>query len=92
MPLGGRLNENDATVYSKWSKTVLSPLFQTRLGSERALVANTFTVIKDLWVGHSNDLIDKPQQHGFAELLEYDLSGANMTEAIRRCRNAATRA
>jgi phenylacetate 2-hydroxylase len=63
-----------------------------RLGSERAVVANTFTTIKDLWVGHSNDLINKPQQHGFAELLGYDLSGANMTDAIRRCRKAATRA
>lgn len=63
-----------------------------RLGSERALVVNTFSKIRDLWIGHSNDLIDKPQQHGFAELLEYDLSGANMTEPIRRCRKAATRA
>jgi phenylacetate 2-hydroxylase len=63
-----------------------------RLGSERALVANTFSTIKDLWVGHSNDLINKPQQHGFSEYLEYDLSGANMTEPIRRCRKAATRA
>lgn len=63
-----------------------------RLGSERALVANTFATIKDLWVGHSNTLVNKPQQHGFAELLDYDLSGANMTDAIRRCRKAATRA
>lgn len=63
-----------------------------RLGSERAIVANTFASIKDLWIGHSNDLINKPQQHGFAELLEYDLSGANMTEPIRRCRKAAMRA
>ncbi|CZR64068.1 uncharacterized protein PAC_13965 [Phialocephala subalpina] len=66
-------------------------LFQMRLGSERAVVANTFATIKGLWVGHSNDLIDKPQQHAFAELLEYDLPGTNMTEPIRRCRKAATR-
>jgi phenylacetate 2-hydroxylase len=92
MPLGGRLNENDSTIYSRWSKKLSSDIFQIRLGSERAVVANTFSTIKDLWVGHSNDLIDKPQQHGFAEKLEYDLSGANMTEPIRRCRKAATRA
>jgi uncharacterized protein YjbI with pentapeptide repeats len=52
-----------------------------RLGGERALLANTFKIIKDLWVSHSNALIDKPQQNGFAEWLEYDLSGANMTDA-----------
>ncbi|PMD46597.1 cytochrome P450 [Hyaloscypha variabilis F] len=92
MPLGGRLNENDSTIYSQWPKKLSSDIFQIRLGSERAVVANTFSTIKDLWVGHSNDLIDKPQQHGFAEKLEYDLSGANMTEPIRRCRKAATRA
>ena len=92
MTLGGRLNENDCTIYSRWSKKLSSDIFQMRLGSERAVVANTFSTIKDLWVGHSNDLVDKPQQHGFAEKLEYDLSGANMTEPIRRCRKAATRA
>ncbi|KAF8851194.1 hypothetical protein BDZ45DRAFT_731072 [Acephala macrosclerotiorum] len=64
-----------------------------RLGSERAVVANTFATIKDLWVGLLNNLIDKPQQqHGFAELPEYNLSVANMTEPIRRCQKAATRA
>lgn len=63
-----------------------------RLGSERALVANTFSTIKDLWVGRASDLVDKPFQHGFAEHLEYDLSGASFTEPIRRCRQAAMRA
>lgn len=92
LSLGGRLNQNDATIYSTWSEQASSPLFQMRLGSERTVVANTFAVVRDLWVGRSNDLINKPQQHGFAELLEYDLSGANMTDAIRRCRKAATRA
>lgn len=92
LSLGGRKTQNDATIYSRWSKTLKSPIFQLRFGSERAVVVNTFTLIKDLWIGHSNDLINKPQQHGFAELLEYDLSGANMTDAIRRCRKAATRA
>ncbi|KUJ14209.1 cytochrome P450 [Mollisia scopiformis] len=70
MSLGGRLNENDCTIYSRWSKKLGNDIFQMRLGSERALVVNTFAKIKDLWVGHSNYLIDKPQQHGFAKLLE----------------------
>lgn len=55
-------------------------------------MASTFQTIKDLWVGHANDLIDRPFQHGFADKLEYDLSGAAMTEPIRRCRKAAMRA
>ncbi|KAK3628491.1 hypothetical protein LTR56_003870 [Elasticomyces elasticus] len=63
-----------------------------RLGDQRTLVATSFQAIKDLWIGHANDLIDRPFQHGFADKLEYDLSGAAMTEPIRRCRKAAMRA
>lgn len=91
-PLGGRLKENDCTVYSRWSKQLSNDVFQMRLGSERALVVNSFRAIRDLWVSRSNDLVDKPFQHGFAEYLEYDLSGASMTEPIKRCRQAAMRA
>jgi phenylacetate 2-hydroxylase len=47
---------------------------------------------KELWVGHSNDLIDRPFQHEFADKLQLDLSGAAMTEPINRCRKAAMRA
>jgi phenylacetate 2-hydroxylase len=90
--LGGRLGKNDSTVYSEWSTRMGTDLFQMKLGDQRTLVANTFQTIKDLWVGHANDLIDRPYQHGFAEKLEYDLSGAAMTEPIRRCRKAAMRA
>lgn len=91
-PLGGRAQENDCTIYSRWSKELKTDLFQMRLGNQRTLVASTFQTIKDLWIGHSNDLIDRPFQHGFADKLEYDLSGAAMTEPIRRCRKAAMRA
>jgi phenylacetate 2-hydroxylase len=63
-----------------------------RLGNQRTLVASSFATIKELWVGHSNDLIDRPFQHGFADKLQLDLSGAAMTEPIRRCRKAAMKA
>lgn len=63
-----------------------------RLGNQRTMVASTFATIKDLWIGHSNDLIDRPFQHGFADKLEFDISGAAMTEPIRRVRKAAMRA
>lgn len=63
-----------------------------QLGNQRTIVANSFRTIRDLWVGPANDLVDRPFQHGFADKLEYDLSGAAMTEPIRRCRKAAMRA
>jgi phenylacetate 2-hydroxylase len=88
MSLGDPLKQNDSTIYTRWASDLSSDYFQMRLGSERAL---TFAVIKDLWVGHSANLIDKPQQHIFAKYLEYDISGANMTESIRRFRKSATR-
>lgn len=83
---------NDGTKYSQWSKELKSDMFQMRLGNQRTIVANSFQAIKDLWVGRANDLIDRPFQHGFADKLDYDLSGAAMTEPIRRCRKAAMRA
>lgn len=55
-------------------------------------MVNSFRAIKDLWVGRASDLIDRLFQLGFADKLEYDLSGAAMTEPIRRCRKAAMRA
>jgi phenylacetate 2-hydroxylase len=90
--LGGREKQNDSTIYSRWSSRVSSDIFQMRLGSERAIVVSSFSVIKDLWLGHSNDLIDRPFQHGFADILGLDISGAAMTEPIRRCRKASMRA
>lgn len=48
--------------------------------------------MKDLWVTHSNDLIDRPNQPGFVEKLGVDITGTSMTEQIRRCRAAAMRA
>jgi len=74
------------------AKELKTDLFQLRLGNQRTVVANSFRAIADLWVGRANDLIDRPFQHGFADKLEYDLSGAAMTEPIRRCRKAAMRA
>lgn len=69
-----------------------SDIFQIRLGSQRTVIANTFATVKDLWVGHANDLISKPEQHGFNEYLELDLSGAAWNEPIKRCRKASIRA
>ncbi|KAK5710836.1 hypothetical protein LTR15_012813 [Elasticomyces elasticus] len=90
--LGGRAGQNDSSIYSRWADGLQTDLFQMRLGDQRTLVATSFQAIKDLWIGHANDLIDRPFQHGFADKLEYDLSGAAMTEPIRRCRKAAMRA
>lgn len=80
------------TKYSQWSQELKTDLFQMRLGDQRTVVANSFQVIKDLWVTRASDLIDRPFQHGFADKLDYDLSGAAMTEPVRRCRKAAMRA
>lgn len=92
LPLGGRTHRNDSTIYTSWSRTLRTDLFQLRLGNQRTLVASSFSTIKDLWIGHSNDLIDRPFQHGFADKLQLDILGAAMTEEIRRCRKAAMRA
>jgi phenylacetate 2-hydroxylase len=48
--------------------------------------------MKDLWIGHSNTLIDRPPQPGFVDKLGVDITGSSMTDQIRRCRAAAMRA
>lgn len=48
--------------------------------------------MKGLWVSHSNDLIDRPDQPGFVEKLGVDITGTSMTDQIRRCRASAMRA
>ncbi|KAH8649909.1 cytochrome P450 [Xylariales sp. PMI_506] len=93
--LGGRLQQNDATIYSRWSAKLLggADVFQVKLGDQRTVVVSSFAAIRDLWVKQSNALIDRPHQPGFADRLRgLDLSGAAMTPTIRRCRAAAMRA
>ncbi|RDW75297.1 cytochrome P450-2 [Coleophoma cylindrospora] len=90
--LGGRLQENDATIYSQWAANLGTDVFQMRLGDQRTVVANTFASIRDLFVGQANALIDRPHQPGFVDKLGLDISGSPMTESIRRCRMAAMRA
>jgi phenylacetate 2-hydroxylase len=63
-----------------------------RLGDRRAIVANTFSTVKDLFVGFSHLLIDRPQQPGFVDKLGLDVTGSRMTESVRRCRQAGMRA
>lgn len=47
---------------------------------------------KDLWLGHANELIDRPPQPDFIDKLGVDVSGSPMTDRIRCCRQAAMRA
>lgn len=90
--LGGRCNENDATVYSRWAGQLSTNIFQLRLGSRRAVVLSDFASVKDVFVGHSNALIDRPPQPGFTDKLGLDPTGSPMTDSVRRCRQAVMRA
>lgn len=49
-------------------------------------------MVKDLWVGHSNEMIDRPHQPDFVDKLGVDIPGSPMTDRIRQCRHAAMRA
>ena len=91
--LGGRLKKNDCTVYSEWSAQLNNAdIFQVRLGNQRVIVVNSWSAMKDLWISHSNDLCDRPDQPEFVEKLGVDITGTDLTPQIRRCRAAAMRA
>ncbi|KAF2768366.1 cytochrome P450 [Teratosphaeria nubilosa] len=90
--LGGRCGKNDATIYSEWSQEVQSDIYQCRLGNQRTIVVNSWSKMQDLWLGHSSELIDRPEQPGFVDKLGVDITGTSMTDQIRRCRAAAMRA
>jgi phenylacetate 2-hydroxylase len=89
--LGGRNNENDATIYSKWAAKVASDIFQCRIGNQRTVVVNSFSAVRELWVTHSNKLVDRPPQPGFLENLGIDITGSPLIK-IRRYRQAAMKA
>ena len=86
------MNENDATIYSRWATLLNTDIFQVKLGNQLTVVVSSFSAIKDLWVRQTNALIDRPHQPGFVDKLGLDVSGSRMTEQIRRCRAAAMRA
>lgn len=90
--LGGRLDENDATIYSRWASFLHTDIFQVKLGNQLTVVVSSVSAIRDLWVQQTNALIDRPHQPGFVDKLGLDVSGSRMTEQIRRCRAAAMRA
>lgn len=79
-------------IFSRWHDEVKSDLYQVRLGSQRAVIVQGWKAIKDLWLGQSNALIDRPWQPGFIDKLGVDISSSPMTPQIKRCRAAAMRA
>lgn len=91
-PLGGRDKRNDTVIFSRWHDQVKADIYQIRLGSQRAIIVQGWTAIKDLWLGNSNALIDRPWQPGFIDKLGVDISSSPMTPQIKRCRAAAMRA
>ncbi|KAK4496452.1 hypothetical protein PRZ48_012432 [Zasmidium cellare] len=90
--VGGRRQKNDATVYLEWAEELQTDVFQCRLGNQRTVVVNSWQAMKDLWISHSHDLSDRPDQPGFVEKLGVDITGTSMTDQIRRCRASAMRA
>jgi phenylacetate 2-hydroxylase len=92
LPLGGREKRNDTVIFSRWQKELNADIFQVRLGSQRAVIVQGWQAIKDLWLGNSQALIDRPWQPGFIDKLGVDISSSPMTPQIKRCRGAALRA
>jgi len=92
LPLGGREKRNDTVIFSRWQEELNADIYQVRLGSQRAVIVQGWQAIKDLWLGNSNALIDRPWQPGFIDKLGVDISSSPMTPQIKRCRGAALRA
>ncbi|KAI1344644.1 cytochrome P450 [Xylariaceae sp. FL0016] len=90
--LGGRSGKNDATVFTDWGKGLRSSVFQCVLGNQRTIVVSDWATMKDLWVGQSHSLLDRPHQPGFVDKLGIDLTGSSMTDQVRKCRAAGMRA
>ncbi|RDW58494.1 hypothetical protein BP5796_12424 [Coleophoma crateriformis] len=89
--LGGRQKQNDATIYSKWSRG-LGKIFQMKLGDQRVVVVNTWETMKDFWITNNQSMMDRPFHKGFLQWIGVDISGSPMTPVIKKCRAAAVRA
>lgn len=90
--LGGRQGKNDATVYTEWGSNLNAEMYQCVMGDQRTVIVSSWQIMKDLWINHSNALIDRPHQPGFVDQLGVDLTGMPMTDQIRKCRQAGMRA
>ncbi|KIX98739.1 uncharacterized protein Z520_05200 [Fonsecaea multimorphosa CBS 102226] len=65
-PLGGREKRNDTVIFSRWAEQLKTDIYQIRLGSQRAIIVHGWEPIKDLWLGQSTSLSDRPWQPGKA--------------------------
>jgi phenylacetate 2-hydroxylase len=91
-PLGGRERKGDTVVFSRWGHQIGSDIFQIRLGSQRAIIVNTWPMIKELWLDQSSALADRSWQPGFIDKLGIDISSSPLTPTIKKCRGAAMKA
>ena len=59
--LAGKSGKSDAGVWTDWHRRFGQDIFQIKFGRERVIIVNKYESIKELWVGKSLQLVEKPE-------------------------------
>lgn len=61
----GASGVNDAMLWSRWGEKLNADLLQIKFGSKRVVVANSFNMVRELFVKHANQTSARPRQYIF---------------------------
>lgn len=62
---GGASGFTDARFWTIWGEKLNSELLQVRFGNKRVVIANSFNMVRELFVGHANQTSGRPRQYIF---------------------------
>ncbi|KAI1374165.1 cytochrome P450 [Hypoxylon crocopeplum] len=89
--LGGSTGKADTTVWTEWYQKYGWELFQMRFGQERVVVANTYSAIREIWVGNSAAVISRPIPYTVETFIGREMGASPWDDACKRQRGAAVK-
>ncbi|KIV95930.1 hypothetical protein PV10_03525 [Exophiala mesophila] len=88
---GGASGVNDGVLWMKWGEKLRTGLLQVKYGTRRIVVANSFGMVRELFVRNSNQTSGRPGQYIFKHFVGFDLGTHSLNEPFKRQRMAALR-
>ncbi len=87
--LGGRSGKADTTLWTEWHHQHGWPLFQLQYGQERIVVANTYALIREIWVAHASSTISRPVPWTVEHHIGLEMGAQPWNDSVKRMRGAA---
>ncbi|EXJ94377.1 hypothetical protein A1O1_02771 [Capronia coronata CBS 617.96] len=84
----GASGENDAMLWSRWGEKLNTDLLQVKLGNRRIVIANSFNMVRDLFVRNAAQTSARPRQYIFEHYIGYDIGSHSLDDNFKRQRMA----